>query len=79
MSDWANLLEETDSVIAKEVDKIQIGVDSNKTAESAPAPPPAAAAAANPTVTPAAHPVAEAQAGDAAEDPGMCVCVFLCV
>ena len=76
MSDWANLLEETDSVIAKEVDKIQIGVDSNKTAESVPAPPPAAAAAAaNPTVTPAAQPATEAQAGDAAEDPGKCVCV----
>ncbi|XP_063677835.1 ATP-dependent RNA helicase DDX19A-like [Bolinopsis microptera] len=46
MADWANLLEETDVAIAKEVDKIHITEDSNKSEEPTPPAPAAAAVAA---------------------------------
>ena len=77
MSDWANLLEETDVTIAKEVDKINLSaVDSNKTAVPAappdPAAPPVPAVPAVPESRPAEEP---------AEDPGLsnCLCVRLFV
>jgi hypothetical protein len=56
MSDWSNLLEETETVITKEVDKISLSVDSNKTAPAVPDVP--------------TQPAAENKSEESAEDPG---------